>query len=329
MNPLFRGPSASVRSKATSSTLCQKCLKRGHYSYECKATPQERPYAPRPSRTQQLLNPSLVPKLTSDVPNELLQKKGIADELLAKKEKDRGRTRRGDLDFEGNRNGGSRLARSLSASTVSTMSTSQSRDSSPRRASLEDHRHAKGRAPSPFSERAGHKRRRSPSSSASFTSSSHSYRSSVSYETRRSTAGYDRRNIRRRRGSTSPPQRGRARSRSEDRRRHRDTETDSSSTDRRGLARRRRSSSREERKMDRYHPTHERRDRGDRHSGQGQRSWRDRDDRDGRRRSASRTRQHQDRDNATGKPAAPRRTERSLSPFSKRLALTQAMNMGR
>lgn len=45
-----------------------------HYSYECKAPSQERPYLSRPSRTQQLLNPKLVPRLTSDVPNDLLRK---------------------------------------------------------------------------------------------------------------------------------------------------------------------------------------------------------------------------------------------------------------
>lgn len=45
-----------------------------HYSYECKAVAQERPYVSRPSRTQMLLNPKLVPKLTSDVPNDLLRK---------------------------------------------------------------------------------------------------------------------------------------------------------------------------------------------------------------------------------------------------------------
>lgn len=42
-----------------------------HYSYECKATAQERPYTARPSRTQQLLNPRLMPKLSEDVPTEL------------------------------------------------------------------------------------------------------------------------------------------------------------------------------------------------------------------------------------------------------------------
>lgn len=44
-----------------------------HYSYECKATAQERPYKSRPSRTQQLLNPRLMPKLSTEVPNDLLK----------------------------------------------------------------------------------------------------------------------------------------------------------------------------------------------------------------------------------------------------------------
>jgi hypothetical protein len=70
----YRGPTIGGPSKATASTLCQKCLKRGHYSYECKAVAQERPYVSRPSRTQQLFNPKLVPELTSDVPQELLRK---------------------------------------------------------------------------------------------------------------------------------------------------------------------------------------------------------------------------------------------------------------
>ncbi len=41
-----------------------------HYSYECKATAQERPYMARPSRTQQLQNPKLRPQLTTDVPED-------------------------------------------------------------------------------------------------------------------------------------------------------------------------------------------------------------------------------------------------------------------
>ncbi|KAJ5041187.1 uncharacterized protein L3040_005738 [Drepanopeziza brunnea f. sp. 'multigermtubi'] len=93
MNRYARGPLAAS-SKATASTLCQKCLKRGHYSYECKAVIQERPYVSRPSRTQQLLNPKLQPRLmTSDAPLDLMRKKGIADELLAKADQERGRKR--------------------------------------------------------------------------------------------------------------------------------------------------------------------------------------------------------------------------------------------
>jgi hypothetical protein len=84
----YRPPASS---RASASTLCQKCLKRDkshlspldneadiqasrHFSYECKAAAQERPYIARPSRTQQLLNPKLAPKLSSDVPNDFMQK---------------------------------------------------------------------------------------------------------------------------------------------------------------------------------------------------------------------------------------------------------------
>ncbi|SLM34099.1 hypothetical protein BGHDH14_bgh01719 [Lasallia pustulata] len=69
-----RGPAVGASSKATPQTLCQKCLKRGHFSYECKSAAQDRPYVSRPSRTQQLADPKLVPKLASDIPNDLLRK---------------------------------------------------------------------------------------------------------------------------------------------------------------------------------------------------------------------------------------------------------------
>jgi zinc knuckle protein len=58
----------------TPSSWAQSLPQLRHYSYECKAVAQERPYVSRPSRTQQLLNPKLMPKLTSDVPQELLRK---------------------------------------------------------------------------------------------------------------------------------------------------------------------------------------------------------------------------------------------------------------
>ncbi|KAH8114548.1 zinc knuckle-domain-containing protein [Phellopilus nigrolimitatus] len=78
--------------RATSSTLCQKCLKRGHFTYECK---NSRPYVSRPSRTQQLEKPKLLAKLKSEgkpsveVPEEFKNKSGTADKILEAKEKER------------------------------------------------------------------------------------------------------------------------------------------------------------------------------------------------------------------------------------------------
>lgn len=55
------GPQRVVKDhNATPSTKCQKCLKLGHYSYECKG---QREYKARPSRTAILANPKLQPKL--------------------------------------------------------------------------------------------------------------------------------------------------------------------------------------------------------------------------------------------------------------------------
>ncbi|KAH8730258.1 zinc knuckle-domain-containing protein [Phaeosphaeriaceae sp. PMI808] len=117
---MFRRPGAG-RSKASAETLCQKCLKRGHYSYECKASAQERPYASRPSRTQQLLNPKLKPKLTTEVPDDLLRKKGLADEILKKKEDER----------SGRNQKRSRSPSTSSVDSVSTISTNRSPSRSP------------------------------------------------------------------------------------------------------------------------------------------------------------------------------------------------------
>ncbi|KAK3684868.1 zinc knuckle-domain-containing protein [Podospora appendiculata] len=116
---------------------CQKCLKRGHYSYECKAAPQERPYVPRPSRTQQLFNPKLLPKLANAVPDALQRKKGVADEELAKKEAERARKR--DLEAEEeptSKDSPSKRRRSLSYDddSVSSLST-RSPSPPPRRTS--------------------------------------------------------------------------------------------------------------------------------------------------------------------------------------------------
>ncbi|KAN0139881.1 Zinc knuckle domain containing protein [Lactarius tabidus] len=78
--------------RPTSSTICQKCLGTGHFTYECKST---RPYVSRPSRTAQLENPRLLAKLKADgkpsveVPEEFKNKSGTADRILEAKEKQR------------------------------------------------------------------------------------------------------------------------------------------------------------------------------------------------------------------------------------------------
>jgi len=82
----------SSRPRATQSTVCQKCLKTGHFIYECKF---ERPYVSRPSRTQQLENPSVLAKLkvagkpSVEVPEEFKKKDGTANRILTEKAKER------------------------------------------------------------------------------------------------------------------------------------------------------------------------------------------------------------------------------------------------
>ncbi|KAI0974049.1 zinc knuckle-domain-containing protein [Xylaria arbuscula] len=113
-----RGPSKST----PANVQCQKCLKRGHYSYECKASAQERPYTARPSRTQQLLNPKLAPKLASETPDALQDKKGLADQELAKREAERARKRELEQSDDPDHDV-SRRERSHSYDSVSTIST--------------------------------------------------------------------------------------------------------------------------------------------------------------------------------------------------------------
>jgi hypothetical protein len=179
---MFRRAGAGS-SKASADTLCQKCLKRGHYSYECKASTQERPYKSRPSRTQQLLNPKLKPKLTTEVPEDLVRKKGVADEILKKKEEDRKRARSLSIS---------------SADSVSTISTnrSPSRSRSPRR------RKHDGQKSRGHDDKALRKRSRR----------------SVSMDSRSPQESVEDRNTRRRMSSFSPPgERGRRRTRSKSR----------------------------------------------------------------------------------------------------------------
>ncbi|KAK8045338.1 hypothetical protein PG993_005362, partial [Apiospora rasikravindrae] len=109
-----RGPS-----KATPANVqCQKCLKRD-----------------KPSRTQQLFNPKLVPKLTEATPPALESKQGVADQQLAKLEAERARKRELERDDdEGSEQGDApKRRRSASYDSVSTISTGRSRSPSPAR----------------------------------------------------------------------------------------------------------------------------------------------------------------------------------------------------
>ncbi|KAH9228911.1 hypothetical protein K456DRAFT_781833 [Colletotrichum gloeosporioides 23] len=124
------------RQQTPANVQCQKCLKRGHYSYECKESAAARPYVSRPSRTQQLRNPKLVPKLTNDVPDDAQRKKGVADEELAKKEAERARKRElEERDEELIRQTEAKRQRSESVDSVSTISTNRSASPPPKRRS--------------------------------------------------------------------------------------------------------------------------------------------------------------------------------------------------
>lgn len=365
MNRSRGGPS-----RATPQTLCQKCLKKGHYSYECKAAAQQRPYVTRPSRTQQLANPELIPKLSSDTPNNLLRNKGVADEELAKIKDDRKRKTK-DENFRYTSRNRSTSTSSRSLTSVSTISTDMSRSPSsererrhmatrtPQASKTAEHsrrkssrRSSSGNSISPYhrdraktpnnndediglkqqayrsnSRRRGrgsdrempnanpelsHKRMR-PSSS----STSHSTGSSYSSRRRRQPIK-DNRRTRARRSSMSPDVRGRDRwSRAP--RTSRRSRSRTTSMDRSRIARERRS-------MTPGHtsPWDKDKRRGDGLYGAGHLSkYADHD------RYGSNSRGGDNEPRKYAKPVPPARKERSLSPFSKRIALTQAMNMGK
>ena len=268
-------------------------------------------------------------------------RKGVADEQLAKREEQR--------LLERERDGMTATPpRSPSVasvtSSVSTISTNMSRSPPPRsRGGRSKDAASHGSRPASVVDRmqsTKKRHRRSRSSSASYSSAS-------SYGGNRRSLTPER-NTRRRRSSFSPDERGRRRSTS--RRRPTHSHTRSPSYDRRRkAARRRRSSSRDETTGDangyraRAHPSKRDRSADSSPRRQRRRGSRHDDDRYGGRvvsrddagRQGEDDRHNHDRERERGAPppASPPpagvRKERSLSPFSKRLALTQAMNMGR
>ena len=311
MNRYRTVPGLNSQQRANASTTCQKCLKRGHFSYECKVTNAERPYISRPSRTQQLLNPNLAPKLSSDVPNDLLRKyvsrgfdirnfanhgcrKGVADEEIAKQERGRA-AERADSPPEiiSKSRKRSRSDSSDSMDSVSTISTNRSVSPKRARRGSGDYVMSQQAALSFQSPpHANRKRRRRSTSSGSGPSS-------LVSPPRSGRDGHGRRRHR----TVSPDSRGRPSSERRGSRRDRST---SGSVDKSRVARARRSMTPQ---VSTSHGTD---------SKENQRPGRF-DDQE--RRSHS----------GTNRPVAPRRPphkDGSLSPYSRRLALTQSMNMG-
>jgi len=278
--------------KATASTVCQKCLKKGHYSYECKASTQERPYMSRPSRTQQLLNPKLKPKLTSDAPNKLLTSKGVADQQLAETEASRQENLPTETEERGRslRHGAPSRSRSLSSSSVSTISTNRSRS---RSRALPSNPGDRYRADL----RASRSRSRTPTRKRKYRSVSGSYSRSSGSPQR--APGSHRKSRRHR--TISPIDRGRS---SRTRRGSRRSRTGSPSMDKSQITKHRVS----------MEPQNGHEDDGRQHD-RGNR-WREKENE--RFPQGTRTFNPKQRES---------RRERSLSPYSKRLALTQAMNL--
>jgi hypothetical protein len=231
----------------------------------------------------------------------ITSRKGVADEVLAQNAEERGRKRSRDGDDGNPLRKRSRSGSSMSTSSVSTISTAASR--SPGRSKHPDHDEymTSQQVQSRHSSHKPNGKRRRRSSSA---------------ESRNSDMDVDR-NTRRRRKSVSPVQRGRRRSRTDsgmDGARNSRSRSDSRS----GRASKRISRS-PRRDEDMRRPMK---------SGSGSppehgrgipagRDWRDRRDEN---RTGWRKEEHKVR-----YPPQPR--ERSMSPFSKRLALTQAMNV--
>ncbi|KAG5979496.1 hypothetical protein E4U55_005102 [Claviceps digitariae] len=306
-----------------------------HYSYECKASSQERPYVSRPSRSQQLRNPKLVPKLTSDTPNPLEKKKGVADEILAKQEAERTRLRELEERDDYLVAPSPKRRRSVSFDSVSTISSAASRHSRSPRPSPAPKSRSRRRSPSyddvqrdvsprrsiSRSPSPALRRRRSPSRV------SLSPRRSLSPEAamRRRSPSYDdiQREVSPQRSITRSPSPAVRRRRLPSRdslsprddsreRRYRDRDQDRRVSrpqrGRRGSFTRRDES--ETRRRDSYgsHSPVEPLSRGSNRGGRG-----------GREQNNRNSRGNQDVE-------APR--QRSLSPFSRRLAMTQAMNRG-
>ena len=261
-----------------------------------------------------------------------VHRKGVADEELARKEAERDRKRQsasdGFSDMERNRSRSS----SFSSSSVSTISTNLSRSPSPRRSSVAQAAHPQNlrrermstspqvretyrtRHPDPDH---GSRKRRRKSRSTSDSSPSDTY----TRRRRRERSQEDNRSTRRRHSSVSPDVRGR--DRSIPRMKSKRTRSRSKSRDRSRIARNRQSMTPPNRPLHQPVNGGESYPHADTYSGE-RRPGSNNDD-------GGRIDRNVQEDSNFGRQrpvTVPPRKERSLSPFSKRLALTQAMNLG-
>ncbi|OTB09221.1 hypothetical protein M426DRAFT_316511 [Hypoxylon sp. CI-4A] len=297
-----RGPPKST----PANVQCQKCLKKGHYSYECKASAQDRPYVSRPSRTQQLFNPKLAPKLASDTPNALEKQKGVADEELAKREAERARKRELEEDNSGDES--PKRVRSASYDSVSSISTRRSVSPPPRARQSPGVSRREDISPPPVNQAP----RRQSYSSASEDEGRYSRDDSSRGRRTRSPSNRPSRMSRSPARDISPVQ-------------SRHSAKDEAARDRSPYARRRRYSSSPSRSPP---PPRERRRFRSRSPNRAERPGRSPPRDFGRRGRGGPPTRGSDRRRGQA-PSQREQRERSLSPFSKRLALTQAMNSNR
>ncbi|KUF96788.1 Kidney mitochondrial carrier protein 1 [Phytophthora nicotianae] len=112
-------------SSSSAAAMCQKCLRPGHWTYECK---NEAVYVQRPSRSQQLRNPKLRQPFNKDKPPELLDKehqKAEKGKKLKLKLKDKAKAKK-----KSKTSSRCERRRSVSSSGSSSGSDSSSLDSS-------------------------------------------------------------------------------------------------------------------------------------------------------------------------------------------------------
>ncbi|CAK7206080.1 hypothetical protein SEUCBS139899_008863 [Sporothrix eucalyptigena] len=299
----------------------------------CKVAPQDRPYKARPSRSQQFRNPKLAPKLHEDTFNAAEIKKGVADEELAKREAERAKKRRRRSESDGGSSSGSESDDSVARRRRAKGKYSSSSDKRRRSPSYSDSGSASrsvSRSVSPASPR----RALPPASRKEAKTSSYARGRSASVDSRsrsrsRSVSSYSSSGASR--SPSPPPRRERERDRERDRPRPHDDRMKSSDF----FGKEDTKSARDGKKAagrdshDRRRPQHD--SRSPAREVEDRRPYRQRDDDRGGGPSS-----RGDQDNRGRRDGRDKREhrgndgrERSLSPFSQRLALTKEMQSGR